>query len=138
MVKRDFHFKRENSAPPKRKPQRFKKPNPSPPLNALRNPSAAPPESSPYDNEAEREVMKRVEEIEIDIGQFKLEPDTDFETPEDVDDVKIYSPKNKIYSSRKKEQAEKGSRKLMLIAAALVAVGVLFLGVGLIIGFNYV
>ena len=138
MAKRDFHFKHENSTPPKRKPQRFKKPNPSPPLNARRNPSATPPESSPYDNEAENEIMRRVEKIEVDIGQFKLEPDNDFETPEDIDDVKIYNPQRKIYSSKKREQADKGSKKLMIIAAALVAAGVLFIAAGLFIGFNYI
>ncbi len=128
MAKRDYRFKYENTNGQKPKPKHLKKPNPSPPINSRRNPSAAVSESSPYDKE-ERKVLNRVEEIEVDIGQFNLRPE-----PEE--DVKIYTPEKA--RSKQKLPAEKNkSKKLMIIAAVLVALGICFVGVGVYIGLNY-
>lgn len=130
MAECDFHFKHESRTPVNKKPKRFKKPNPAPPINSRRNPSALPNESSPYDSVSEKKIMDRVEEIEIDIGQFDFQRDPDKDIYSSSESLKIYSPENK------KSDKGKDSKKLIRIAAVLVAAGIVFLGIGLYIWLN--
>lgn len=129
MAKRDFHFKHENNNPVKQKPKRFKKPNPSPPMNYRRNPSANVQETSPYDSVEEKKVLDRVEEIEVNIGDFHFNFDENSE--DDINKSKLKREENPG-----KENAK--SKKLMIIAAIFVALGVCFVGIGIYIGLNFV
>lgn len=127
-MKKDFHFKHENT---ERKPNRvnFLKPKPAVPINSLRNPSVKKEEKTDYDDVS----VKNIEERLYKIGFVDINSDI---KEQEVEDVKIYNPKpHKPDLNPIPDDAEK-TRKMLLWAVILGALGILFLGLGIFFWIN--
>ncbi len=132
-MKRDFHFKYENSIPVKKKRRDNNKPKPAPPINAKHHPSAAPQESSPFDSTSKSSVKNesKKQEIKLDINKFNLKPVEELQSEDNSneDDVKIYTPK----PHPKNSKSAKKFRGILIAAAALLILGVLFICAGMML-----
>lgn len=126
-MRRDFHFKYENSMPEKKSRRNVRKPShPAPPINAKRNPSAKAEEYSEYD---EPPVVKTVktEEPEVEINSEALVDE----------DVKVYTPKHFREETDEEKNVKREGNRFIFAAAIMAALGAAFIGVGIYIAATF-